>query len=128
MSEASKSAIEWFKQAEYDFGTAEAMFKSRRYIYAVFMCHLAIEKGLKGVIASRNELPPRSHDLVFLLERAMPDSNEGHVRFIEMLNDVSVPTRYPDELDRLVANYPRKRTSEITGQSKEVLIWLKSCL
>ena len=30
---------EWFRQAEYDMKTAEAMFKARRYIYVVFMCH-----------------------------------------------------------------------------------------
>lgn len=29
--------------------TAEAMFNSKRYLYAVFMCHLAIEKALKGI-------------------------------------------------------------------------------
>lgn len=40
---------EWLKQAEYDLGTAEAMFKSKRYIYTVFMCHLSIEKALKGL-------------------------------------------------------------------------------
>ncbi len=34
-----KPVKEWFIQADYDFGTAEAMFKTGRYIYAVFMCH-----------------------------------------------------------------------------------------
>lgn len=91
------------------------------------MCHLCIEKGLKGIIANRDELPPRSHDLIFLLERAALD-NEAYADFIEALNEVSVPTRYPDELDQLVASYPRKRTSEIVAQTKEVLTWLKSCL
>ena len=128
MPETTNPAIEWFKQVDYDFGTAEAMFKSRRYIYAVFMCHLCIEKGLKGIIANRDELPPRSHDLVFLFERAILNGNEEYAGFIEALNEVSVPTRYPDELDRLVASYPRKRTFEIIGQTKEVLTWLKSCL
>lgn len=128
MTEVNKTATEWLKQADYDCGTAEAMFKSRRYIYAVFMCHLCIEKGLKGVIANRDELPPRSHDLVFLLEKATLGDNEEYAGFIEALNEVSVPTRYPDELDRLVASYPRKCTFEIIGQTKEVLTWLKSCL
>lgn len=103
------------------------MFKGRRYIYAVFMCHLCIEKALKGVIANRNELPPRSHDLVFLLERTALDSSEEYAGFIEALNEVSVPTRYPDELDKLVTSYPRKRTAGI-AQTNEVLTWLKSCL
>lgn len=33
----SKNPEEWFKQAEYDIKTAEAMFTARRYVY-VFLC------------------------------------------------------------------------------------------
>jgi HEPN domain-containing protein len=128
MPDTTKTTTEWFKQADYDFGTAEAMFRSRRYIYAVFMCHLCIEKGLKGLIANRGEIPSRSHDLLYLLEISAGEVNERFTGFIEALNEVSVPTRYPDELDRLVAQYPRKRTAEVISNAREVLTWLKSCL
>lgn len=43
---------EWLRQADYDMETAEAMFESGRYIYAVFMCHLSLEKALKGLYFS----------------------------------------------------------------------------
>jgi len=68
MSETNKTAREWFKQSDYDFGTAEAMFKSRRYIYAVFMCHLCIEKALKGIIANRDVFRPKTMILCFCLK------------------------------------------------------------
>jgi len=32
----------WINQANYDIDTAEAMFQSGRYIYTIFMIHLAI--------------------------------------------------------------------------------------
>lgn len=118
---------EWFKQADYDLGTAEAMFRSRRYIYSIFMCHLCLEKTLKGLLAKRGAIPPKSHDLVFLLERVECDIPEQHAEFLEMLNEVSVPTRYPDELDKLLAQYPRKRTLEIMGRCREVYEWLRNC-
>lgn len=118
---------EWFKQADYDLGTAEAMFRSRRYIYTIFMCHLCLEKALKGLLAKRDVIPPKSHDLVFLLERISVDIPEQHAEFLEMLNEVSVPTRYPDELDRLLAQYPRRRTAEIMGRCREVYEWLRNC-
>jgi len=35
---------EWITQAEYDIDTAQAMFEAGRYIYCVFMSHLAIEQ------------------------------------------------------------------------------------
>lgn len=44
-----KPPEEWMKQADYDFKTAVAMCESKRYIYTVFMCHLSIEKALKGI-------------------------------------------------------------------------------
>lgn len=52
MNKRLKPSEEWFTQAKYDLETAEAMFKTRRYIYTVFMCHLSIEKALKGVYES----------------------------------------------------------------------------
>lgn len=39
-----KPVEEWFIQADYDLATAKAMFKTARYIYTIFMCHLSIEK------------------------------------------------------------------------------------
>jgi HEPN domain-containing protein len=42
----------WMATSNYDLKTAEAMLKSKRYIYVVFMCHLAIEKMIKAVIST----------------------------------------------------------------------------
>ncbi|WP_071541769.1 HEPN domain-containing protein [Neomoorella thermoacetica] len=54
-------AQEWFDQAEYDFSAAEAMFKARRYIYAIFMCQLALEKALKAIVTQRTgQTPPKN--------------------------------------------------------------------
>ncbi|MGE5841540.1 MAG: HEPN domain-containing protein, partial [Deltaproteobacteria bacterium] len=47
--ESMKRAQEWLRQSLYDMKTAEAMFIGKRYIYAVFMCHLSIEKVFKGL-------------------------------------------------------------------------------
>ncbi|MDI7258385.1 MAG: HEPN domain-containing protein [Thermodesulfobacteriota bacterium] len=61
---------EWFKQADYDMETADFMFNGGRYFYAVFMCHLSIEKALKGLYAQKlNEVPPKIHNLLYLVEK-----------------------------------------------------------
>ena len=44
-----KSVEEWVRQSDYDIETAEAMFKTERHIYCVFMCHLSLGKMLKGL-------------------------------------------------------------------------------
>ena len=41
----------WVKSSEYDIRTAEALFRSGRYVYVIFMCHLAVEKILKAVVS-----------------------------------------------------------------------------
>lgn len=65
-----KRPEEWFVQAAYDMKTAEIMFDNARYIYSVFMCHLSLEKGLKGLYAQRlKEVPPKIHNLIYLIEK-----------------------------------------------------------
>jgi len=124
-----KSSAEWMKQARYDFDTAQAMFESGRYIYAVFMSHIAVEKAIKGIFAQRRqEVPPKSHDLIYLsnkIELKLPDEYQT---FVDKLNDLSVPTRYPDELDKLLGQYDKLRVSEILIKTKEVLTWLMAQL
>ena len=43
----AKPPEEWLAQDRYDMDTAAYMFRGGRYMYTVFMCHLAIEKALK---------------------------------------------------------------------------------
>jgi HEPN domain-containing protein len=63
-----KRVLEWMRQADYDFDTALDMMKSKRYIYAVFMCHLSIEKALKGLYQHiLQTVPPKTHSLTFLI-------------------------------------------------------------
>jgi HEPN domain-containing protein len=61
MDSKYKPPEEWFKQADYDLETAETLFKSGKYIYTVFMCHLSIEKALKGLYAKKfKKYPPKN--------------------------------------------------------------------
>lgn len=61
-----KPPEEWFLQADYDMDTAQYMFDGGRYFYTVFMCHLSIEKALKGLHSARlGEEPPKVHSLVY---------------------------------------------------------------
>ena len=117
---------EWLRQAEYDLDTAESLFNSGRYIYTVFMCHLSIEKALKGIYANVNKKnPPKIHDLIYLLEKTNLETPEQREIFFGFLNDLSVPTRYPDDLQRLLREYKKEKTENILVKTKESLEWLK---
>jgi len=84
-----KSEIEWFKQAEYDIETANIMLSGGRYIYAVFMAHLAIEKTLKGIWAFKlKEDAPKTHNLVYLYSKLSLELPEDIQKIIDKLNHV----------------------------------------
>jgi HEPN domain-containing protein len=122
-----KRILEWLKQADYDFDTAQFMCMGGRYFYAVFMCHLAVEKALKGMYQRKlQETPPKTHNLIYLLDRIglRPDQDKGSV--IARLNEASIVTRYPDDIDRLQSNYTQEITTQILVQTKEILEWIRA--
>ena len=129
MSDKFKPPEEWFKQADYDCQTAEAMFKAGRYIYTVFMCHLSIEKALKGLYAGQfKKDPPKIHNLNYFCEKIGLTLTEDFCNFVDRLNNLSVPTRYPDKLERLLKDYKKDATEKVFNQTKELLLCLKKML
>ncbi len=122
-----KTAQEWAGQAQYDIETALSLLKSKRRIYCVFMCHLALEKMLKAVFAKKKgDYPPHTHDLLFLVKQCpveFTDETLGY--FVEELNGLSIPTRYPDQLQAMLRRFTPKKTEEIYRSTKKVLSWLK---
>ena len=118
--------LEWFRQADYDIETAEFMFNGGRYFYSVFMCHLAIEKAMKGLYQLKLEqVPPKTHNLIFLLGKTglMPGEKIG--KFMAKLNEANIATRYPDDLAALQRNYTKEITVVILEDTREVPEWIK---
>ncbi len=122
----SEKHEEWIKQADYDMATADAMLSSGRYLYAVFMCHLSIEKSLKGLYSKElAEVPPKTHNLLYLLKKTGKKPSQDMLKFIAKLNTASVATRYPDDLEKIQAAYTKEITKEMIEKSKGVLKWVK---
>lgn len=120
---------EWLKQADYDLDTADFMFKGKRYIYAGFICHLSIEKALKGLYQERlNKIPPKTHNLIYLAKKVNIEIPEDIGRFIVKLNQASILTRYPEDLTLLKSEYTQSIVKEILSKTKEVLTWIKTLL
>ncbi len=121
-----KKSLEWLKQADYDMDTAEFMCRGQRYFYAVFMCHLAVEKALKGLwLQKLQEAPPKTHNLIFLLDKMgiNPDPQRGKV--IAKLNEANIATRYPEDIEQMQRNYNQAVTCPILVETKDVLEWIK---
>lgn len=106
--------------------TADYMFNGGRYFYSVFMCHLSIEKALKGLFYEKlKEVPPKTHNLVSLLNRIEIKPPEGQGKFLVKINSASIMTRYPEKLNKLKKEYSKEVVLDILEQSKELIKWIK---
>lgn len=121
-----KTTANWLASAEYDLETAAATLDSRRYVYVVFMCHLALEKHLKGLWAeAKDESPPRIHDLLYFLRRLNLKPPAPAADFIAAINRASVPTRYPEDLTRMLQLYPYRTARSYLAKTKRAIEWLR---
>jgi HEPN domain-containing protein len=88
-----------------------------------------VEKALKGFYYEKlRKIPPKSHNLVYLLNEIgiKPPENPG--RFIVKLGEASIPTRYPDNLARLQQTYSETVVKNILLNGREVILWIKEQL
>ncbi|MDI6739522.1 MAG: HEPN domain-containing protein [Candidatus Edwardsbacteria bacterium] len=121
-----KATKNWIDGAEYDLKTASSLFNSGRYIYVVFMCHLAIEKSLKAVISEANDvMPPRTHDLLRLTQLSKLDVPEEKQEILTLLDGVSVPVRYPEDLKELQKSYKKQEARKILNSTYRLIKWLR---
>jgi HEPN domain-containing protein len=116
----SKRYLEWLKQADYDMDTAEFMVSGKRFFYAVFMCHLSIEKALKGLYQQKlNQIPPKTHNLIYLLNEIGIKPEESIGRLITKLNEANIPTRYPENIEILQDIYTQAVTEQILNGTRD---------
>jgi HEPN domain-containing protein len=121
----------WLDIAEYDLNTAEAMYKTGRWLYVVFMCQQSIEKIVKGLYVSYlDDLFPRIHDINNLLKRfenklPMPVSEENKM-FFARLSAFYLNNRYPEYKSKLSKETNKNEALEMLNKTKEVFKWLKT--
>jgi len=116
---------EWFRQAQYDLGTAESLFESERYPPVLFFCHLSLEKALKALyIEKYNDIPEKTHSLVLLVELLEINLPQHLVDSLLIINRLGVTGRYPHNLEKMLEQYSRVQTRKILDETKEILTWL----
>lgn len=123
----SRVAEQWRVQALYDLETAQAMLKSRRYLYVLFCCQQAVEKSLKAIIVERtDEAPPRIHSLPRLAEVASITTDEPVTDFLIELSAHYIHLRYPEEIEQTGTSIPRTLAADTLRRTEELLKWLTS--
>jgi len=124
-----KEVKNWLDSAQYDLETAEHLFNTRRYIYTLFMCHLALEKLLKAKVEEvTGKTSPKTHNLRYLVKLSSLELPEEIFNFLSKLSDVSIPTRYPEDFGELKKSYNKKAAKTYLSQTKEAFEWIRKSL
>ena len=121
-----KATANWLAQVDYDIATAEQMLHTGRYIYVIFMSHMALEKALKALVTEETQkLPPRTHNLIDLAQRAHVVLSQEQQDFLGKINNTSVVVRYPDDLSAMVSQYPEAIAQDYLERTKELILWVR---
>jgi len=126
MIDIKKQIEYWSNGAEDDLSTAELLIREKRILHGLFFCHLVIEKAIKAhVVKFTGEVAPRSHNLIYLSEKAdLVFENETEI-FIGILMKYQLQGRYPDYNPVLPDIFI---VNEYFEKTKTLLQWLKERL
>jgi len=116
----------WVDTADNDWVTVEVMFAAERYLHCLFWAHLVLEKLAKAhwVKTHEDNIPPKVHNVVWLLEESGIDLGEDTIDFLEGFNRFQLSGRYPDYTNNLYRRCTKEYTSEQLEKVKEV----RTCL
>ena len=124
--DVKKTISYWLEGAKYDLGVAEAMLKARKYPYALFMGHLALEKLLKALVVKNTKThAPRTHSLTMLAERSSIDFTKETLTKLDEFMEFHFEPRYPREQRAFYAKCNKGYTTKMLNEIKEVYKWLR---
>jgi HEPN domain-containing protein len=114
----------WFDSSKKDWDIVLVLLRSKKYMHALFFCHLSLEKYLKGVIVRNDAVTPITHDLLVLAEKAKIKLTNEQAKLLYEVNAFNIKTRYDDYKNsfykRATASFTRKYVNEIN----KFKIWL----
>lgn len=120
----------WTEQAEDDWSAVHALLNAKKYIQAMFFAHLVIEKICKALWIKCNEsnLPPKSHNLIYLLSATRIEPTENQKEFMLNLNRFQLEGRYPEYRTKMNKICTKDFTTTMINQTNELRQWLLSQL
>jgi len=126
MIKSEKQIEYWEKAASDDLDSAKILIEKDRLLHGLFFCHLVIEKIIKAhVVKQTKEIAPRSHNLIFLSEKANLEFNEEYEILLGILMKYQLQGRYPD-YNPIIPD--RSKVNEYLLKTEKLLTWLKERL
>ena len=123
--DADKTIKYWLDSAAYDLETGRSLLESKRFPYALFFGHLALEKTLKTlVVKNTREHAPYTHSLTMLASKTKVEIPESIIDQLAEYMEFHLEARYPDQKK----DFYKKCTEEFARQKfndmENVYKWL----
>jgi HEPN domain-containing protein len=98
------------------------MFTAKRYLHCLFWAHLALEKIAKAHWVKNHEenIPPKVHNINWLLTEAEVDLGKDTMDFLVEFNRFQLSTRYPDYVGKIYKVCTQSFTTEELEKIKEI--------
>lgn len=121
-----KTVEYWIDGAEYDIETAESLFQTRRYPYALFFGHLAIEKILKALfVKETRKHAPYTHSLPLLASKLTIEIPERLHKKLAQFMEFYLEARYPEERIKFYKKCTKEFTESKLDEVREAFRWLR---
>ena len=116
----------WLESAAYDLETGKTLLRSKRYPYALFFGHLAMEKVLKALVVKQTgDHAPYSHSLVVLAVKTALEIPETMLAQLAEFMEFHTEARYPDAKMDFYEKCTKEFAQEKFKEIKEVYSWLR---
>lgn len=113
----------WRSGSQEDMEVAAELMEKQRSRHALFFAHLALEKMLKAHVTRKtNDVPPRIHNLVRLVELSGLLLSAEQRRFLERFDVYQLQSRYPEEFKKVHIDPEDAR--QLLSAANEVIQWL----
>lgn len=122
MTDKLKHINYWKTTAIDDVETVDFLLAAKKYVQALFFTHLFIEKIIKAHWVKDNveNVPPKTHNLVYLHQNTNLNLGENDTDFLQQLNAYQIEGRYPDYLSSLHKTTQKEDAETIIIESKQL--------
>ena len=126
MSEFEKTIIYYKESADHDWEVAHQLLGLKHYSYALFFCHLTLEKLLKAIIVKNTDkAAPFSHDLVKLAELAEIPPDKEKLSSLDEITKFNISARYDDQKLAFYKRATKEFAEEYFKITEKIYLWLK---
>lgn len=116
----------WIKSAEEDWATAQDLLHLKRFLHALFLFHLVIEKLLKAnwIRDNAGDTPPYTHNLEHIYSQTEVELSAEDIDAIRSLGMWNLERRYPDYQNKIY----KLANAEYSSSKYQVVSKIRQCL